>query len=177
MKIIIGLGNPGKEYEKTRHNAGYTFVDALQKHCDLSTFALNKKFHAEISEGICKNHIKTILVKPQTFMNLSGQTVRAIIDYYKISPEDLIIAHDDLDIEIGNYKISQNIRAAGHNGVQNIIEILGTQDFTRIRIGVEVKGGKHQRGEISGKDFVLQKFSTDESDLITKVINEIVNTI
>lgn len=177
MKIIIGLGNPGKEYAKTRHNAGYMFVDALQNHCDLPAFTCNKKFHAELSEGICNNNEKIILVKPQSFMNLSGTAVRAIIDYYNFSPEELIVVHDDLDIEIGNFKISKNTRAAGHNGVQDIIEKIGTQDFTRIRIGVEVLGGKSSRGDISGKNFVLQNFTASEQKIIDEVIAKSIDTI
>lgn len=175
MKIIIGLGNPGTEYKKTRHNAGFLFVDALRTFYDFPDFTHNSTFDALLSEGFSPQKTKIILVKPQKFMNLSGCTVSTIMNYYKISHEDLIIAHDDLDIEIGNYKISHNIRAAGHNGVQNIIELLDTQEFTRIRIGIERVGGKKERGEISGKNFVLQNFTPQELSDIQKNFEDIIS--
>lgn len=174
MKIIVGLGNPGADYHNTRHNAGFLFADDLCVHYNFSTFSHDKKFDALISEGFLPDKTKIILVKPQKFMNLSGCVVRAIMDYYKASPKDLMIVHDDLDIEIGKYKISHDIRAAGHNGVQNIIETLGTQEFTRIRIGIELAGGRCERGKISGKNFVLQKFSPEELQKIHIVCKNII---
>ncbi len=175
MKLIIGLGNPGSEYEKTRHNAGFILVDVLQSNHEFSTFTLDKKFNAQTSEGFIDTE-KYILVKPQTFMNRSGESVRAIIDFYKIDPEDITVAADDLDIEIGNYKITRDSRAAGHNGIQNIIDNIGTQDFTRIKLGVEVSGGRKERGEISGHNFVLQNFSSDElTTLDTAIKNALTN--
>lgn len=173
MKLIIGLGNPGREYENTRHNAGFMFVDALQKKCELSEFSFDKKFHAEISNGTCPDGTKMILVKPQEFMNRSGSAVYAICEYYKVPFTDIIVVHDDLDIEIGNYKKSHNIRAAGHNGVQDIIEKTGTQEFTRIRIGIEMIGGKKEREKIPGNRFVLQRFSENELHTVTDVISTI----
>ncbi|EKD46637.1 MAG: hypothetical protein ACD_67C00134G0001, partial [uncultured bacterium] len=119
MKLIIGLGNPGKQYENTRHNAGFILLDEIQKVLAFPEFKLDKKFNAEISEKNI-NGEKTILAKPQTFMNLSGQSVQAIMNFYKLSPADITVAHDDLDIKIGEWKISEDSRAAGHNGVQSI---------------------------------------------------------
>lgn len=178
MKVIIGLGNPGKDYEKTRHNAGFLFVDILQKWCELPQFTFDKKFNAEITQGLCSaGKEKTLLVKPQTFMNRSGESVQKILEYYKIDPRDIIIVHDDLDIEIGRYKISHNIRAAGHNGVQDIILHLGTQEFTRMRIGVEAEGGKPERNTSSGSKFVLQRLSDEEYKKITETIEEIYHEI
>ena len=173
MKIIVGLGNPGKKYENTRHNAGFMFVDALQKQHKFPEFTLKKKFFAEITEKIFLNNEKVLLVKPNTFMNDSGRAIGAIMNYYNIEPTNLVVAHDDLDIEIGQYKRTQNIRAAGHNGIKDIIEYIGTQDFMRIRIGVEVCGGRKNRGEISGKDFVLQNFSHEEHETVSTVIDTI----
>ncbi len=177
MKLIIGLGNPENEYRGTRHNAGFEFVDHFQAELQLPAFAMNKKFSAEISEGHHTTLGKIILVKPQTFMNNSGSAVRTIISYYNISLSDIMIVHDDLDIEIGHYKKSSNIRAAGHNGVQSIIDCLGTQEFTRIRIGVEALGGRTEREQIPGDAYVLQKFSSEEYALLLTAIQEIITNI
>ncbi len=173
MKLIIGLGNPGTKYGTTRHNTGFIFLDVLQKQLKLPEFTNNKKFHAAISEGFNTTQEKIILAKPQTFMNNSGQSVRALIDFYKIEPEDIIVVADDLDILIGNYKISRDTRAAGHNGIQNIMDNIGTQNFTRIRIGVEKAGGRCERGEMPGNKFVLQRFTDDETTLLQNTIQEI----
>jgi PTH1 family peptidyl-tRNA hydrolase len=174
--LIIGLGNPGKEYEKTRHNAGFIFLNEMSNANNFSPFSFDKKFNAEISEGFL-NTEKYILAKPQTFMNNSGNSVRALINFYKLEPDDIIVAADDLDIEIGNYKISRNTKAAGHNGIQSIIDNISTQNFTRIRIGIETAGGRKKRGEISGHDFVLQNFSNAEFTTLTKTINKILQDI
>ena len=172
MKLIIGLGNPGEKYQQTRHNVGFVFVEALQKKYKFPDFSYNKKFFADIAEG-CIECKKIILVKPQTFMNHSGKSVQALIDFYKITPHDIIVVHDDLDIEIGDYKVSTDTRAAGHNGVQNIIDTLGTQDFVRIRIGAEKLGGRSERGKISGEKFVLAQFDDDESTALQNVCEKI----
>jgi PTH1 family peptidyl-tRNA hydrolase len=177
MKLIIGLGNPGQEYTNTRHNAGFMFLDVLQKKYSLQSFTFNKKFNAEISEGFTDTQEKIILAKPQTFMNCSGRSVQSLIVFYKISPQDIIVVADDLDIEIGKYKISKDTRAAGHNGIQNIIDTIGTQDFTRIRIGVEKVGGRKERGTVLGDKFVLQNFTKDELDIITKTFDSLQNKI
>lgn len=177
MKIIFGLGNPGDIYLHTRHNAGFMFVDYLQRTHSFSPFAYNKKFHADISEGSCGKFEKIILAKPLKFMNLSGEVIQNICNYYKITPSDIIIAHDDLDIEIGTHKITTNSRAAGHNGVQNIIDSLGTQDFKRVRIGIEAQGGRLYRDAISGEKFVLQKFSPQELALLSQTYPVIANDL
>lgn len=171
MKMLIGLGNPGTKYEYTRHNAGFLAVDFLRAQYSTSPFSLNKKFDAEISEGLF-DHEKILLVKPQTFMNQSGQCVRAIIDFYKLSAEDIIILHDELDLPFGTYKISDDSRAAGHNGVQNIIDHLGTQTFRRVRIGVDARD-EQMRQNISGRDYVLQKFSEEELKKLQEIFEEL----
>ncbi len=171
MKLIIGLGNPGKEYEKTRHNAGFLAVDKIVSSSEYQVSSVKQKFNAEISQGTINNE-KTILAKPQTFMNNSGQAVRAILDYYKINPEDIIVIHDDLDIPLGEFKISKNKNSGGHKGVQSIIDHLGTKDFTRIRIGINAENKKTPT-----EKFVLGKFSEDETREIERVIGEIVLNI
>jgi len=160
MKIIIGLGNPDKEHMLTRHNAGFLALDFLQNELHCPAFLEEKKFFCALTETLVGTE-KILLVKPETFMNDSGKAVRAILDFYKLSERDIIVLHDDLDIAPGTYKITTSSRAAGHNGVSDIIEKLGTQDFVRIRIGIgrptEVNGIC-----IPSHDFVLQKFKKEE---------------
>ncbi len=167
MKLIIGLGNPGEEYKKTRHNAGFLAVDAIKTNFQFSIFNFQSIFNAQISNGIFEDE-KVVLLKPQTFMNESGKAVRAVLDYYKIDIKDIIVIHDDLDIPLGEYKISRNKNSGGHKGVQSVIDYLGTKDFTRIRIGIEVENRKTPT-----EKFVLEKFSKDEMEIIEKVIDEV----
>jgi len=166
MKLIIGLGNPGEKYNDTRHNVGFEIVDAFGKKYDFPDFTFEKKFNAEISK-----EKEMILVKPQTFMNASGEAVKAILDFYKLTPEDIIVIHDDLDVELGEFKIATDSRSAGHNGVQDIIEKLGTQKFTRIRIGI----GKNEN--IPAESYVLQKFSPEEMEKIKSIEENIISEI
>jgi len=175
MKIFIGLGNPGTQYEHTRHNAGFLAVDFLRVQHNLPSFVSSKKFHAEISEGIVNNE-KVILVKPQTFMNHSGICVRAVIDFYKLSPEDITVLHDELDLPFGAIKVSEDSRAAGHNGVQDIIDHLGTQTFRRIRIGVDARD-EQMRKNISGRDYVLQRFSANELEKIPSIFEKSIDIV
>lgn len=180
MKLIIGLGNPGKEYESSRHNAGFMVADKIREYFSTqggpaSGWEFNKKFNADISEGIIGGK-KIILVKPQTFMNLSGEAVKKILDFYKLTPADIIVIHDDLDIDLGKYKISANSSSAGHQGVQNIIDRLGTQKFTRIRIGIE--GQEKRKGrQIPSEDFVLQIFTKSEKDEIENILDKIIPSL
>lgn len=175
MKLIIGLGNPGKQYEKTRHNAGFIVLDEIQEKLNFPKFSENKKFEAQVSEGNV-NGEKIILAKPQTFMNLSGKSVQAIMQFYKISPEEISVIHDDLDIELGKFKVSEDSSAAGHNGVTSIFDTLGTHKIKRIRIGIEGAEKKKDR-LMSGSDFVLQNFSDEEIETIKNLSGEIKNFI
>lgn len=171
MKLIIGLGNPGKEYEHTRHNAGFLLVDAYAN-VEKKTWNIEKKFRSELCT-INKNQQKILLVKPQTFMNNSGIAVRALVDFYKLNLTDLVIIHDEKDLPLGIYKIQTNRSSAGHNGVQSIIDHLGTKDFTRVRIGVGPTTKKIDRIE----DYVMQKFSKEESKLLKETVEKIVQEI
>jgi PTH1 family peptidyl-tRNA hydrolase len=182
MKLIIGLGNPGKEYEKTRHNTGFLAVDRIASVFNFSAFSFHQKFNAEVSTGTINNK-RIILVKPQTFMNSSGQSIQAILDYYKINSEDIIVIHDDLDIMLGKYKISKNRSSAGHKGVQSIIDHLGTKDFTRIRIGIKGVNRANsfhlpvvESKKIPTERFVLERFSKKEMEIIEETIKEITKT-
>lgn len=169
MKIVVGLGNPGAQYEGTRHNIGFAIIDKLQQELGFPAFEFNKKFNAEISKGAIGSS-EALLAKPQTFMNLSGESAQAILDFYKLSPEDIIVVHDDLDIASGKYKVAQDSSSAGHNGVQNIIDKLSTQKFKRIRIGVgeeTVEGAIKCR--LGAHDFVLGKFTPEEKEKISAI--------
>lgn len=177
MKIIVGLGNPGEKYKETRHNAGFMAVDFLAKQLGLA-WEFSRKFNSEIA----KNN-DTIFVKPQTYMNNSGRAVSAIMSYYKLLPKKMIILkqkdsdlaktltiiHDDIDINLGKHKTTEDSRSAGHNGVQSIIDHLKTQKFKRIRIGVRTDMMKN----IPADKFVLQKFKEEELGTINQIIKEI----
>lgn len=176
MKIIIGLGNPGQEYAGTRHNIGFELIDRIRDDSGFSDFEFNKKFNAEIAKGKIDSK-EALLVKPQTFMNLSGEAVQPILAFYKLSPEDIIVVHDELDLPAGRYKIATDSSSAGHNGVQNIIDKLGTQKFARIRIGI----GEAKEGvpvcRLGAHDFVLGKFKDEEKEKIESISSEIISEI
>lgn len=133
MKIIVGLGNPGIKYEKTRHNAGFIVIDHLAQRLGVSVKTL--KFKALIAETFVM-HQKVVLVKPQTYMNLSGEAVRAIMDYYDADIADLLVISDDKDLDVGALRIRQKGSSGGQNGIKNIIQHLATQEFARIKVGI-----------------------------------------
>lgn len=165
MKIIVGLGNPGTRYELTRHNAGFLAVDFFLKSHEAIT--CQSKFNAQICE-YHENNEKVFIIKPQSFMNLSGQVVAEICCFYKLDvKKDLLVLHDEKDINFGLIKTTSSSGSAGHNGVQNIIDELGTKDFSRIRIGVETR---ELNSPIPTDDFVLQKFSDDELKILQEKI-------
>ncbi len=169
MKLIVGLGNPGKQYKKTRHNVGFLVLDALRDELlpyEPSLWEFSKKFNADIS-GCTVGGEKILLAKPQTFMNDSGMSVQAIAHFYQIPPRDSIVIHDDKDILLGDLKVQTNRGSAGHNGVQSIIERLGTEDFTRIRVGIRSHNEKHMRDTQS---FVLGRFGFFERKEVESAI-------
>ncbi len=156
MKLIVGLGNPGKEYEKTRHNIGYMFLDSIT---DSKKYTLNKKFNALEYETEIDNQ-RVLFIKPLSFMNLSGEVVRKYVSFYKINLEDVLIIQDDIDMVLGSYKLQYNHGDGGHNGIKNIISNLKSKEFMRLKIGVS------KNKNIDTKDYVLGKFSTTELKLI-----------
>lgn len=164
MLIIIGLGNPGQKYEKTRHNAGFMALDYLAQKMNLS-WRLNKKLQSQIASGQ-----GIILAKPETYMNNSGQAVQAILNFYKMPKgeiaENLIIIHDEIDLPLGKYRLSKDSRSAGNNGVESIINYLKTKNFARLRIGIKTEENKN----IPTDKFVMQKFYKEEQNLINKII-------
>lgn len=177
MKLIIGLGNPGKQYIKTRHNIGFMVLDALHKNlqesCDINNWELSKKFNAEISGCTIKNE-KVILAKPMTFMNASGEAVQLIMHFYKMKINELIVVHDDKDLKLGEIKIQTDRGDAGHNGIKSIIEHLGTKNFTRVRIGVASENEKKMQDT---SKFVLGKFGMFEKKKVEEVIKNAVEEI
>lgn len=170
MRLIIGLGNPGKEYERTRHNAGFLFLDVLKEKWDFPEFVMEKKFSASVSAAV-RDGEKTLLVKPETFMNRSGESVAAIVNFFKLSPADLVVIHDDLDLPFGTWKDAAGSGAAGHNGVSDIIEKLGTKDFRRIRIGI----GRPADNRDSA-DYVLETFTPEELGKLPEIFKEILTS-
>lgn len=155
MKIIAGLGNPTKEYEGTRHNIGFSVIDKL---ADKYNISMNEKKHKAIcGKGMIEGE-KVILLKPQTYMNLSGESVVDAVNFYKVDPEeDVIIIYDDIDLDVGKLRIRTKGSAGGHNGMKNIIAHLGTQVFPRIRVGV---GAKPKDWDLA--DYVLGRFPKEE---------------
>jgi len=169
MHLIIGLGNPGKEYERTRHNMGFIVVEALANDENLT---MNKAANALILKTTL-NEKRVLLAEPQTFMNESGVAVRALMDFYKLAPEDIIVVHDDKDVLLGEIKVQKDRGAAGHNGVASIIEHLGTKNFTRIRVGVAPQDKTiHDTAE-----FVLGKFTKEEQKTLSEVIVRVVEEL
>ncbi|HEY4538205.1 MAG TPA: aminoacyl-tRNA hydrolase [Erysipelothrix sp.] len=154
MKLIVGLGNPGRKYVKTRHNVGFLVIDEIAKRFNLSVN--QSKFKADYTEFNYGGE-KIVLVKPQTFMNLSGESVVQFVNFYKIDLEDMLVITDDLNLPIGKIRIRKNGSSGGQNGINNIIQHLGTKDFPRLRVGI----GKDPR--IETVDYVLGKLSGDEA--------------
>ena len=158
MRVIIGLGNPTREYQATRHNIGF---DAVTRLSDDYQIALDfKKHKALCGRGYIAGE-KVILVQPQTYMNLSGESVAELIDYYKLSKEDIIVIYDDISLEVGRLRLRKRGSAGGHNGIKNIIAHLGTDEFYRIRIGV---GDKPKNWDLA--DYVLARFKPEEQETI-----------
>jgi len=161
MKLIIGLGNPGKKYESTWHNLGFLIIDQLLISHDLGKLKRSWRFKAELlkaefyGEGV-------IFVKPQTFMNNSGQVVAAIAKFYKITPQDIIVIHDDLDLPLGKIRISHDSSAGGHNGVKSIIEKLGSQNFIQLKIGIR----SELLEQMDSADYVLMRWQKNESKTV-----------
>ena len=174
--LIIGLGNPGPKYARTRHNAGFMFADFFWKvfrdEFSFPNWEHRKKLHVDISAGKSGGK-KIILAKPQTFMNLSGEAIAAAVKYFKVKLSDLIIIHDEIDLPLGKYKFSTNASSAGHKGVQNIIDMLGTKNFIRLRIGVDNRKIK----KISTEKYVLGKFRNVELQNIKNVFVESSNEL
>lgn len=163
-QLIVGLGNPGTKYAQTRHNVGFDLLDILAKRWQIG-FSDRKQFQGIYGEGFGSHNAKIRLLKPQTFMNLSGQSVRSTIDWFKLAPESVLVVYDDLDLPLGKIRLRLSGSAGGHNGMKSMISHLGTQNFPRVRIGI----GK-SCGEKDTIAHVLGKFSTTEIPIVSDVI-------
>ncbi len=164
MKIMVGLGNPGKQYEHTRHNVGFDVIDELSRRFNIPLD--QSKLKGLYGIGFYKGE-KVLLLKPLTFMNLSGESIRAVMDYYDIDLEDLLVIYDDLDLPVGKIRLRQKGSAGGHNGIKSTVAQLGTQAFNRIRIGID----RPQNG-MSVPDYVLGKFHKEEQSQVQDVIQK-----
>ncbi|WP_162012021.1 aminoacyl-tRNA hydrolase [Streptococcus sp. S784/96/1] len=170
VKLIVGLGNPGSKYHETKHNVGFMAIDLWAKSLSV-TFLEEKVFKAEVGSTFV-NGEKVYLVKPTTFMNLSGIAVRALLAYYNIPIEDLIVIYDDLDMEVGKIRYRQKGSAGGHNGIKSIIAELGTQKFDRIKIGI----GRPKQG-MTVVNHVLGRFESDDYIRITMTLDKVVESL
>jgi len=175
MKLIIGLGNPGKQYQNTRHSLGQKIIKQFVETFCKTSLTTKNNLSAQICE-VGQGSDKTIFVIPTEYMNNSGVSVQKIAQYYKISPINIYVVHDDLDLIVGDYKVQFDRGPAGHNGIKSIIEYLGTQQFNRIRIGIA-----KPQNNILIEDYVLQPFSKEELDIINtltpKIFEEIQNIL
>lgn len=163
MKLIVGLGNPGMEYENTRHNVGFMVIDKFIEH--IGYVSMKKKYDGLYCEVFYQNE-KIIILKPQKYINLSGEVVKKFIDYYKIDISDILIINDDLDLPVGCYKLKPSGGSAGHNGLKNIEKELNTNEYKRLKIGIS------NNKNIETKDYVLGKFSNDDKKALNRVIDK-----
>lgn len=177
MNIVVGLGNPGDRYAATRHNAGSMVLDNLRQVLECPKYTSNKR----ISSDVCKTN-QVIFIRPQTFMNESGKAVRSALDFYKISDEgqkeggyhNLYVIHDDLDLQLGSYKIQYAIGPKGHNGLLSIYQHLGTANFWHVRVGVDSRNGNRS---IPPQIFVLERFSPSELEKFNQVKFDLVKDL
>ena len=165
MTLIVGLGNPGKKYIKTRHNIGFEIVDEFKRRGNFPSFKLDKKFN-----GLVSKKSDVVLLKPQTYMNKSGVSVSNFSRYYSVNPEDIIVVHDDADFDLGRVKIDKNRSSGGHKGIKSIINHLSTKDFWRVRFGIST-------GDKKAGDIALNKFSKDEKEIVDRLVEKTVNEL
>lgn len=191
IKLIIGLGNPGKEYERTKHNAGFLFIDELARHLNTGELEFKKKLFSEIAESefsifnsttrrrssgnriIENSELKIIIAKPQTFINKSGMAAESLAKYFKIKPENILVVHDDIDILWSNFKFSFGRSSAGHKGVESIIKALKTKNFWRLRIGIQPTLKKHTPAD----KIILKKFTPAELKILNQTIKKAVSEL
>jgi peptidyl-tRNA hydrolase, PTH1 family len=169
LYVIVGLGNPGREYELTRHNIGFRCVDAVAQHFGL-VFG-KKQAKSILAEGAISDH-KVLLVKPQTYMNVSGDAVRELVNFYKVPLERVLVIGDDLDIPLGTLRIRMQGSAGGQRGLKHIMEQLGSQEVYRLRFGIG-----RPPGRMEPKDYVLQDFGKDEQILLVETLGRVVKAV
>jgi len=170
MRIIIGLGNPGDAYRGTRHNVGFETIDKLSR--DLGIKLKNRfRFRAHVGEGRM-GRSPVLLVKPQTYMNLSGRSIQAILAYYKLPPSGIIVVYDDISLPVGDIRVRERGSAGGQKGMVDILGRLGTDEFPRVRIGI---GGKPENWDLA--DYVLSRFAKSEAEAVMQGINKAVDAV
>jgi peptidyl-tRNA hydrolase, PTH1 family len=175
MKLIVGLGNPGKDYEKSRHNTGWRVIDELVKELKFDEPKKENKFKAFVSNGLF-NDEKIILAKPVTFMNLSGEAVAALVHFYKVQPDDLWVIYDDLDLPLGQIRIRKEGGPGTHNGMKSVIECAGLNNFPRFRVGIESRGvTAHEQQDTA--DFVIAPFLKEEAKTAAIALKKTVKAI
>ena len=168
MKLVVGLGNKGREYENTRHNMGFMLVDRYLQYKNI-TDKFKEKFNAIYIETTINNE-KVIFIKPMTYMNNSGIAVRAFVDFYKLNSEDILVISDDLDLDLGKFRLRRNGSSGGHNGLKSIISHLGTDNFKRLRIGIS-----NDKDDVI--NYVLSKFSKKELNEIDTMFDTLVDVL
>ena len=168
MKLIVGLGNPGIEYENTRHNIGFRYIDLFVETNNLGTF--KEKFNGLYLKTNLEGE-DIIFLKPLSFMNLSGEVVLKFANYYKINSKDILVIHDDMDISLGKIKLKENGSGGGHNGIKNIVLNLKTEEFKRLKVGIS------KNKDIDTKDYVLGKFNDSENQILNKLNPTIINLL
>lgn len=180
MKIIVGLGNKGKEYDGTRHNAGFVFVDSMAKIMEkdasenIIQYHTEKKFEADVAEAKVDGE-KIIFVKPNTYMNASGKAVSSIMQFYKAEPDDLIVIMDDIDLPLGTVRIRNKGSSGGHKGLQNIIDSIKYDTFIRIRIGIN--NIEKNETKLETAEYVIDRFSKRELPVLIKTIDSAIDYI
>lgn len=170
MKLIIGLGNPGKEYNNTRHNIGFMFLDAYLNYKKENSVKWSSKFNGLYYQCFLSNE-KVIFLKPQSFMNLSGEVVRKYVDFFKIDISDILVISDDMDLSIGNFKLKGNGSCGGHNGLRNIEKCLNTQEYKRLKIGIS------KSIMVDTKDYVLGKIFDKDMLLYDELFTRLYNVL
>ena len=168
MRLIVGLGNPGKEYENTRHNIGFNVIN---RYLEKKSLKLDKDKFNGLYTKTSINDEDVILLEPQTFMNLSGDSVRKVMDFYKIKVDDILVIQDDLDMEVGKIKLKEKSSSGGHNGIKDIEQKLGTNNFKRLKVGISNDKTRDT------KDYVLGKFSKEEKEILDKSYDICLNII
>ena len=163
MKIIAGLGNPGEKYKNTRHNMGFMVTEALASKYDIKGSFISK-FNAIVGKGMVKD-IEVLIVQPLTYMNLSGEAVSKVMNWYKVDISDLFVVFDDVSLDIGKIRFREEGSAGGHNGIKSIISCCGGQNFPRLKVGIGPNPGEHL-----WTSYVLEKFTAEESEILKKII-------
>ena len=170
MYLIVGLGNPEPEYSKTRHNMGFDVINKIAKKSEIEI--TRTKYNAIYGSGIIENE-KVILIKPQTYMNLSGESIKIFMDFYKISPENVLVIYDDMDTEIGTIRIRQKGGAGSHNGMKSVVNHLGTEDFPKIRVGI----GRPQDTDFDRINYVIGQIQDEEYEVLSKAQDKAVEAV